>query len=686
MLPLGVLLAVAAGVGYYLSLSPPLAAFSVADLDFGNVRLGAGAGELAVELHNQGEKKLAVASADVAGEALAEFTVVGDDCSGREVAPQAICGLRLRFTPAARGAHQAYLQISSNAVNGNLRLPLLGKGIEPELGFEPARLDFGEQLVGSTSSAARLWLTNRGSAELAVGKVALDGLAGADFVGASDACSDTTLAPGKRCAVAFRFVPTAAGLRRAEVSIRSDSRPPDASPWLVGIGLPRLPILRLEPERLEFGSWLVGDESPPQTVTIRNEGDGPLVLRRLSASLAEVASAPDRAGDAGFAVVTDGCSGRTVPPGGLCRIEIAFHPRQEGEARAFFEIEHSARQGRRALPVFGTGTMPRASIDPSRLSFGEVPVAVRSLPRVLRVVNSGTGPLRIRSLAIEGADHRAFEPPASGCAASSLEPGAGCSIEVRFRPYRDGPHRAELVVHHSAGDGIHRLPVNGIGVSSKLTVEPSRLDLGSVRVTAASRQRLVLGNRGRAAVEIQQLELRGTYAGDFDLASDRCSKSVIPPGGSCTAIVRFTPRSVGSRNAVLEIIHRGDGPREVPVTATALEPPRPEIRLTQAAFDFGQRPVGDSSAIYTLRIENPGSGRLALDGLRVSGAHPGDFHLGGGSCTGADFVAPEGDCTVELRFRPTAPGPRLAELIIRHNASGEALRVALDGVGVAAPP
>ncbi len=683
--PLLILLIAAAAGGWYLSLSPPSAELSAESLDFDDVRLGTESGELAVEVRNRGEKNLSVAGASITVEGLNEFTVTTDECSGREVRPGETCNLKLRFTPESRGARQARLEIASNAIDGTVSLPLLGNAVEPELSFDPARLDFGEQLVGSTGTTSRLWLTNGGSAPLALGKVELEGLAAADFVSGTDACSDVTLAPGKRCGVEYRFVPTVEGLRRAQVTIRSDARPLETSPWLVGIGLPREPLLRLEPERLEFGSWLVGAESAPQTVTIHNEGDGPLVLGRLRTSLAELSSVDgDEERAVGFAVVTDGCSGGTVVPGANCQIEIAFRPLREGDARAFFEIEHSARQGRHALPVFGTGTAPRASVDPSRLSFGEVPVAIQSQPRVLRVVNSGSGPLRISRIALEGADRRAFEPPASSCISATVEPGTGCSVEIRFRPYRDGPHRAELVVSHSAGDGIHRLPVNGIGVSAKLTVEPERLDLGEVRVTSEGRQSLVLRNRGRAAVEIQALGLRGTYASDFELRDDRCSESVLPPGGSCTASVRFAPRSVGTRNAVVEIVHRVEGPRQVPVTATALEPPKPELRLSLTAFDFGPRRLGESSATYTLRIENPGSGRLALDGLRITGAHPGDFHLGGGSCTATDSVAPGGDCTVELYFRPTAPGPRLAELVLRHNADSGIARITLDGVGVEA--
>ena len=45
--------------------------------------------------------------------------------------------------------------------------------------------------------------------------------------------------------------------------------------------------------------------------------------------------------------------------------------------------------------------------------------------------------------------------------------------------------------------------------------------------------------------------MTGNAAGDFAVASDTCSSTTIPAGGTCTIGVAFTPTNVGSRTAVL---------------------------------------------------------------------------------------------------------------------------------------
>ena len=203
---------------------------------------------------------------------------------------------------------------------------------------------------------------------------------------------------------------------------------------------------------------------------------------------------------------------------------------------------------------------------------------------------------------------------------------------------------------------------------------------------AARDGRVTFSNGGRSGLEIRRLRLAGSFPEAFDLVSDRCSGQVLGPGESCDLSLRFAAGRLGTRNATLRIDHGGTGPTEVPLTATASEPPVPRILLEPGLLDFGDRRVGERSPILSVRIKNPGTGRLMLRELRLSGSHPEDFHIVPGSCDGAEFIAPDADCTVGLRFTPAAVGERQAELVIYHNAGDGIARIALNGSGSVPPP
>jgi len=589
LLLLVVALPLGAAAGYLLRPGPPVAVASAELVEVGTVRVGASGEAPAVVVSNRGESPLAVSELRLTGSEAADFRVLADGCTGSLVAPGAGCEVRVGFVPGAAGRRRGRLELHSDAANSPLRLPLLGSGVAPELAFEPGWLELGELTVGSAGAPARVWLSNRGSAPLTVRSVELRGLAAADFVTVEDGCGGQELAAGERCSLRFRFVPTAAGERRAELEVvTGEGRRP--GPRLVGRGLAHRPVLRLDPELLDFGRVRVGERSRRREVRLRNAGNGPLRIDSLTVGVAEVvpSATPVPAGgsagapgdpwgdvaadtargpeDCGFEIARDRCSGKTLPPGGSCAVEILFSPREEGRARTFFEVRHGGEEGLHQLPAVGVGTAPGLRVEPPRLSFQEVPVGSVSEPGSVRLESAGSGPLALRRVTIEGADAGAFELRAGECDPARLEPGEGCAVMVRFRPRRDGPHRAELVVRHDADGGTERVTVNGLGTSPRLHVAPDRLDFGTLRVGGERDLRLVLSNSGRAPMELRRVRLAGRYTGAFALLADRCSGIALGPGEACSVQLRFTPGRPGTWVARLEIDHTADGGRRDAVT------------------------------------------------------------------------------------------------------------------------
>ncbi len=657
-------------VGYLLSTDPPVAALSTDLIDFGEVRLGATGIEQTLKVSNQGEQALRLDVVTLAGEAAEEFLVAEDGCTGREVAAQTDCALRLAFAPVSRGARRAQIRVESNAPDGSRAVPLIGVGVAPELTIEPTGLDFGHQGIGGVGATGALRLGNRGTAPLQLGRIELRGSHIADFRTVADACSTRRLEPGERCLVRLAFAPVDAGERRAELSIENDA---DSSRTvgLVGRGADLSPLLRVGPEALEFVPLPVNQTSPSQTVTVANDGNGPLIVKSLRF---ETGQEEDAA--ASFEMATETCTAAAVPAGGSCGVEIRFHAGVEGEARAVLEVDSNAGPEPYRVPLNGAGIAPHIAITPKRLSFGEVAVKASSRPHTLRLASTGSDQLQIGQLNLTGADASSFT--VSGCAGVSVAPGEECRLEVLFRPGRAGLHRAELQVQHNAEDERQALPLNGIGVAARLSLNRPSIDFGDVRIGTEARQQLTLSNAGRSELKVLRLRLTGRQAA-FELMPAGCdSGTVLGPNAACTLTIVFRPTAAGIQRLQLVIDHSAGSAREVPVNARGTAPPVPEIRLEPDRFDFPDRWVGDRSTIKTLTVSNPGTARLSLEELLIAGEHPDDFQLVAGSC--ASFVAPGASCTVGIRFVPTVAGQRRAKLLVRHNAATGVAELLLQGI------
>src|SRR5207244_3900870 len=137
------------------------------------------------------------------------------------------------------------------------------------LGLAPTSLDFGNQLLATTSAPMTVTLTNTGAAALTINSFAPSGDFAATSTGAS-ACptSPATLAAGGTCTINVTFTPTASGARTGTLSLADNA---SGSPQIMThtLSLPAaLPILA--PTSLDFGNQPLATTSTPMTVTLTN--------------------------------------------------------------------------------------------------------------------------------------------------------------------------------------------------------------------------------------------------------------------------------------------------------------------------------------------------------------------------------------------------------------------------------
>src|SRR5438270_3097727 len=208
------------------------------------------------------------------------------------------CTINVTFTPTALGARTGTLSLGDNAAGSPQTVALSGNGTAPGVGLAPTSLDFGNQLLATTSAPMTVTLTNTGTAALTINSFAASGDFAATSTGAS-ACpmSPAALAAGGNCTINVTFTPTASGARTGTLSLADNA---SGSPQMLPLsGNGTGPGVGLVPTSLDFGNQLLATTSAPMTVTLTNTGAAALTINSFAAS-----------GD--FAATSTGADGKSV--------------------------------------------------------------------------------------------------------------------------------------------------------------------------------------------------------------------------------------------------------------------------------------------------------------------------------------------------------------------------------------
>src|SRR5207244_4080094 len=133
-------------------------------------------------------------------------------------------------------------------------------------GLSLANLTFGNQLVGTTSAAQSVTLSNTGSAALNISKIATAG----DYTQTNN-CG-ASLDGGTSCSINVSFKPTNTGTRSGTLSVSDNVSGSPQKVALTGTGV--TPAVNLAPTSLNFGKIPVETTSAPKSVTLSNTGTG----------------------------------------------------------------------------------------------------------------------------------------------------------------------------------------------------------------------------------------------------------------------------------------------------------------------------------------------------------------------------------------------------------------------------
>jgi hypothetical protein len=209
-----------------IGVAPPTATLKPASLTFATQLVGTSSAAQTATLSDTSQQILNISSVSVSG----PFSQTNDCFSG--ILPESSCQIQVVFTPTAAGTASGTLTVVDNAVSSPQQITL--KGIGTVMTLSPVSVNFGDENVGSTSSAAPVSLTNIGASAVKIDSISITGADPKDFA-ESNNCGGN-LAANASCTILVRFKPTATGARSASLTVTDSGGGSPQSVALSGTG------------------------------------------------------------------------------------------------------------------------------------------------------------------------------------------------------------------------------------------------------------------------------------------------------------------------------------------------------------------------------------------------------------------------------------------------------------------
>jgi len=406
---------------------------------FGSVMLGDSSTNT-VTLLNPGTTPICVSQASVIGSG---FSISGLSLPLTVPAGGGRATFSASFVPTSTGSATGSISIVSSANNSPTVVALSATGVaNPSLTVSPASLAFAGQIIGTTSSAQTVTLTNIRNVALTIASIATSG----DFAQTNNCGSSVTA--GASCAISLTFIPKSTGTRSGSLTITDTAL---GSPQIVGLsGTGTAPAASLSATSLSFGNQTIGTTSAAQTVTLTDTGTASLTVT----SIGVIGS------NASDFAQTNTC-GSSVAAGANCTLTVTFTPSAAGNRAASLSVSDNATGSPQLVSLSGTGAPPLLSVSPTSAAFGNVvPNSTASLPFVL--TNSGSGSVTVSQATVTG----------TGFAINSLSlpltlsAGQSTSFNATFAPTATGSASGNVTIVSSASNSPTAVSLYGTGTDS----------------------------------------------------------------------------------------------------------------------------------------------------------------------------------------------------------------------------
>lgn len=677
------------GTEALLSLSP------AAGYDFGDTRVGGQSGDGVFVLENIGTAPVTVSSLTLGAPDAGDFAIASAPALPFSIAPGASRTVSVRCRPGSVGVKSSSLAVGSDADNAaSVPVPPLAcNGVTPDIAVAPVSLSFGPQLVGTTSGAQTITVSNAGGSTSATLNVTVStlGPAAADF---SASPASFSVPPGGSQDVSVTFSPSAEGARTATVRFNSDDLDePTVDVAVSGTGQkPEITLVDPAGGRIDFGAVNVSQSSAPAAITVRNDGSAPLTISGVAIA----------GGDAGEFAFTSGSippPDVVLAPGATATWQVVCTPSSTGAKSSSVRIaSDDADEGVVVVPLDCEGVQAQLVVSPSPVAFPATRVCESAEPIAVRLENGGTAPLTITDVTVSMTTVFPIVTPWPSLP-HTLAPGESLSFELGFTPAMHADYAGQIVIASDDPNApTATVAVLGPGRVAAMELTPMSVAFDAVRVDRSPVTRtLVVKNTGTAPFVVGGLSVDN--AADFSVnpvspasLPARLDPAPAGPGGTGEELVYEViahPAALGPASGTVTVTT--DIPSCLPVVASvpvSAEGVAPDMAVSPSAVDYGGHDVqAEFPKTRTVAVQNTGTAPLQVDAISISGPYANEFGLV--DPPALPVVIPAGESLpLDVKFQPTvmrdcdATDPDAFIDIESDGFTVPMARVQLDGCGL----
>lgn len=563
-----------------LFVAAPIAAITPERVAFDALAPGGATASQTVAIRNEGGADLTVSAVQLSATGDFSLDLAGGPAPLGTALPAVLASGEIRtltviLSPQNESVSDATLTITTNDPNAATAAITIhmtpAVAPAPVMSATPAQFAFGEVVAGDAAPPVTISLTNAGTAPLTVSGLTLsDATAFTVDANGGDAplgSLPAVLPPSATRTLTLVFAPQTTGTHSAEITIVSDdAATPTTVLTVTGTGIDTPPAATpkaiLAPGTFYFGTVAGGETSPPLAVFIVNDGGAPLNVTGVSLSDGQ-AFQVDLAG--GSAPI--GALPAAVPPGESRTVAVVFSPPDAaGYATELVVASDDPSSPQASIRLTGNDPFTGAAnivVTPPALDFGDVDQWATSAPATITIGNDGAMDLTVSDIGGTEAfsvDVNGGSQPV-GTLPATIPPGETRTVTVTFTPaaaidystvttvYSDDPDAPEVNVAVT-GTGLHV-------TAPAISVAPAALGFQTVTVGSDAATVLTVSNTGDADLTVSSLTLTDTALFTIDTNAGSAPigtlPAVIPPSGTRTLGVRFTPAAAGEVSAVLTV-------------------------------------------------------------------------------------------------------------------------------------